>query len=110
MQTMVSLIPMVSDAHIGAWMDRRNASSDEISVSLRKAGKVGALEFALNSLRNVANDYTDDAEARERFTRIIEGEKELNTELSESEPHELDRAIYEGAVEGLVRIQELLKK
>lgn len=110
MQTMVNLIPMLKDAHISAWMARRNSTASEAAVSLKAAGKVGALEAALESLSNVASDNPDDTVAREKFTRIVENEKALNQELSQSEPYELDRAIYAGAVEGFAVVQELLKK
>lgn len=110
MLSMKALIPMVSDAHVGAWMERRASSTDELSVSLKAAGKVAAMESALDSLRNVVDANADDAVAREKFTRIVENEIRENEELVLSEPHELDKAIYSGAVDGLHHIQSLLSK
>lgn len=110
MLSMKALIPIVSDAHVGAWMERRASTADELAVGLKAAGKVSALESALDSLRNVVDANADDAVAREKFTRIVENEIREHEELVLSEPHELDKAIYSGAVDGFRSIQSLLSK
>lgn len=110
MLSMKALIPLVSDAHIRSWMERRASTAETPAVSLKAAGKVAVLEAAKEALSNVAHDNADDVVAREKFTRYVESEMRLNEELVLSEPHELDKAIYSGAVDGLKEVQTLLSK
>ena len=108
MLSMKSLFPLVSDAHIRSWMERRNSTTMDSAVSLKAAGKTAALEAAKEALLNIADSNSDDAIAREKFTRYVDAEIRSSEELVLSEPHELDKAIYSGAVDGLKEVQHLL--